>query len=321
MNGIGGYFELELPFYDNMPNKHLLRVNSGRHALEYILRAIGVENIKILYVPKYTCDVVVESIQRLPDVKWAFYNIDANLEITGIPQLAEGEYIIVNNYFGIKDKYIDLIVEKFPKNVILDNSQALYYPAAKGVKSFYSPRKFVGVPDGGLANIDTRIDSLDVGASWHRCSHLLKRIDVGSEFGYVDFRENSSGLRNEPVRHMSNLTSRMLQGIDFSLVREVRCRNYDILCAGLDVYNLLPTPYSTDIYCPMVYPFRTCNPAIRSRLLANRIFVAKYWPNVLDWCNYGEIEWHLTEEILPLPVDQRYTTDDMNNILELILEN
>ena len=42
--GIGGFFGLELPEYGNFPQWHAGRsvaVNSGRRALEYILRCLG----------------------------------------------------------------------------------------------------------------------------------------------------------------------------------------------------------------------------------------------------------------------------------------
>lgn len=94
MRPIGGYFELELPMYDNMPNSHAVKVNSGRHALEYILRVIGVGNIRHLYVPRYTCDVVLEPIRRLGISNFSLYDVDDNLEVRDMPDLSTGDYII-----------------------------------------------------------------------------------------------------------------------------------------------------------------------------------------------------------------------------------
>ena len=53
--GIGGFFGLELPEYGNFPQWHAGRsvaVNSGRRALEYILRCLG--GVRRVYVPWYT---------------------------------------------------------------------------------------------------------------------------------------------------------------------------------------------------------------------------------------------------------------------------
>ena len=53
---IGGFFGLELPEYGNFPQWHPGRsvaVNSGRRALEYILRRLG--GVRRVHVPLYTC--------------------------------------------------------------------------------------------------------------------------------------------------------------------------------------------------------------------------------------------------------------------------
>ena len=59
---IGGYFELELSCFGNFPHRDGLLVNIGRNALELILRSI--KNIKTLYIPYYTCDVVLEPLKK-----------------------------------------------------------------------------------------------------------------------------------------------------------------------------------------------------------------------------------------------------------------
>ncbi len=320
MRPIGGYFELELPMYDNMPNSHAVKVNSGRHALEYILRVIGVGNIRHLYVPRYTCDVVLEPIRRLGIFNYSLYDVDDNLEVRDMPDLSTGDYIIINNYFGIKDAYIRRISRELKEHVIIDNSQALYYPVELGVRSFYSPRKFVGVPDGGLANavggIDVELEDRDL--SYDRCSHLLKRIDVDSMFGYPDFKENSAKLKGLPLRRMSKLTERLLQSIDFMTVRGDRKGNYSLLRDSLEGSNLLTTPESGSLSCPMVYPYRTKDAGLRQRLIDNDVFVARYWPDVSCGNTPTSNAVDLATEILPLPIDQRYGTEDMKRIIEII---
>ena len=56
MKEIGGYFELERgpfkPYHDGV------YLNSGRNALRYIVRKLGIHKI---HVPYYTCPVVFEA--------------------------------------------------------------------------------------------------------------------------------------------------------------------------------------------------------------------------------------------------------------------
>lgn len=318
MNPIGGYFELELPHCHNMPNWHIAKVNSGRNALEYILRVIGPENISMLYVPRFTCEVVIEPMHKLGIHQFKFYDVDDKLEVKNMPKLQDDDYIIINNYFGIKDLYINQLIGRIPKHIIVDNSQALFYPAKIGIKSFYSPRKFVGVPDGGLANVPGEIESLEQDESYDRCSHLLERIDLGANKGFDDFKANSKKLKNLPLRKLSALTGKLLQGIDFHLVQGQRKHNYDILRTALQDSNLLETPNSNEICCPMVYPYRIKDKDLRQKLIDNKIFVATYWPNVFEWCKPEDLEYKLTKEIIPLPIDQRYGEEEMEEIINII---
>ena len=61
--GIGGYFELELPDSGGFLHNDGVLLNSGRNALEYVLRALG--EVKGLFIPYYTCDVVMEPVEKL----------------------------------------------------------------------------------------------------------------------------------------------------------------------------------------------------------------------------------------------------------------
>ena len=101
---IGGFFGLELPEYGNFPQWHHGRsvaVNSGRRALEYILRRLG--DVRRVHVPLYTCGTVLEPMERL-HIPVIPYRIDGHLEPEELPELEEGEFLLYTNYFGIKEK-------------------------------------------------------------------------------------------------------------------------------------------------------------------------------------------------------------------------
>ena len=317
MKEIGGYFELELNKIDNMPNKEGVLVNSGRNALEYILRGIGVDKIGMLYVPRYTCEVIYEPIRKLGIKNVKKYEINENLEIDDFPRLREGDYVIANNYFGIKDSYIHSLIERFGEHLIVDNSQALYYPIHGETKAFYSPRKFAGVPDGGIAWPSCSIE-MNTDTSYDKCSHLLKRLDIDANAAYEDFHINSDKLKEMPLKKMSRLTESLLGNIDFDVIRDCRKRNYDILREELEHMNLLDTPESSELSCPMVYPYRTMDKGMRSRLIANKVYVAKYWPDIENSATRKDYASIMAEQILALPIDQRYGEEDMKNIINII---
>ena len=81
--------------------------------------------------------------------------------------------------------------------------------------------------------------------------------------------------------------------------------------------NRVSLPLADDAV-PMVYPFLTDDRNLRQRLIDSKIYVARYWPNVLDWCDVRSNEFKLTNQLLPLPVDQRYGEEEMVKIASLI---
>ena len=99
--------------------------------------------------------------------------------------------MLYTNYFGLKDDYINTLPQKH--NIIIDNCQSFFSKPSAWFDTFYSPRKFCGVPDGGyLYTYDNlRLNTkLEQSVSYNRFSHLLKRIDLSDEKGYADFKRN-----------------------------------------------------------------------------------------------------------------------------------
>ena len=69
---------------------------------------------------------------------------------------------------------------------------------------------------------------------------------------------------------------------------------------------------------PMVYPYLTDNQALKQRLISERVYVATYWPNVLDWVNEGDWEHYLIKNMCPIPIDQRYDKRELQRIISII---
>jgi hypothetical protein len=53
-------------------------------------------------------------------------------------------------------------------------------------------------------------------------------------------------------------------------------------------------------------------------LIARKIFVPTYWPNVYNWTLPDSLEYRLTQNIVSLPVDQRYNTEDMKYMADIV---
>lgn len=313
MQPIGGYFSLELPYGEEY-HKDAIRLNTGRNCLEYILRARKYSKV---YIPFYTCEVVLEPFKKL-GIPYEFYHIDINFEIRDSLTLRADEALLYVNYYGLKQRYVEQLAEKIGEHLIIDNTQAFYAKPIAGIDTFYTCRKFFGVPDGAYLYTEKKLDDeLEQDLSFDRMTSLTKRIDVGAEAGYADFRETSHRLVGQPIKLMSNLTQRLMQGIDYKMVANKRRENFQILQEQLGEKNNLELNLDEETV-PMVYPLFSSDEGLREKLIENKIFVARYWPNVLEWTTKEDLEYLLASQTQPLTIDQRYGKDDMKRIIEII---
>ena len=313
-DAVGGYFELELRKGEHY-HKNALRLNTARNCFEYILRARKYTKV---YIPYYTCEVMLEPLKKC-NVDYVFYHINEQLEpIEETYQLQPTEAFLYTNYYGLKQRCVERLAEQYGKQLIVDNAQAFLAEPLEGIDTFYSARKFFGVAAGAYLYTDARLDmEFEQDQSYQRMSHLLMRADIGAEAGYGEFRKNDDSLIDNPIRRMSNLTEKILCSIDYEFAKQQRRSNYMQLDEQLRNKNGIHL-IMEEASVPMVYPYLTDDATLRKRLIENRIYVARYWPNVLDWCRPCDIEETLAKDMIPLPVDQRYGEEQMKRIIEIM---
>lgn len=323
-DAIGGYFSKEAVLGESIRPSALsgtILVNTGRNALKYILRSLP--KVDKVYLSYYTCDVLLQPLNKL-SIPYEFYHINEQLELAHPIILEENEYIIINNYFGLQNAYIQRMADHYGEHLIVDNSQAFYAPTLPGIKAFYSTRKFVGVSDGGcvwagLPTETSRSGLLHMDKSESRNVYLTIREQKGAEAGYAAFREAEKSLDNQVIKVMSAETRKALGTIDYETIRVRRQQNFlDLHIALKDSNKLQLSPSLNRDEVPMVYPYWTDDSSLRQRLIDNHIYVAQYWPNVLDWCQEGDLEYELAQNLIPLPIDQRYGEEEMKKIIEII---
>lgn len=309
IKSIGGYFELELPIYPEL-HANAIALNSGRFCLEYILRC---RHYKKVYVPYFTCDSAIEPIKKL-GIPYEFYHINSEYHIVDEINLNNGEALMYTNYWGLQNAYCQQLAAKYGQQLILDYTQAFYSKPITEIDTFYSCRKYFGVPDGGYLYTDAKAYfEIAQDESYARISSLIKRIDLSPEAGFQDFHTASAEFHEMPIRRMSNFTKRMMGSIDYERGARRRIDNYNALQQQLGGRTL---NYGE---IPMIYPYTSeAGQKLRQNLIANKVFVAKYWPNVDEWAEVDSLETWMANHILPLPIDQRYNKDDMEYIIKLI---
>lgn len=308
---IGGYIELELKDGEQF-HKNAVALNSGRNAIRYAIRAY---NITRLHVPYYICPVIWDAIND-ENCKIVPYHIDENL--LPAKDFEPDDYILYVNYFGVCAAQVKKLTKKYP-NLIVDNAMAFYMPHY-GIASAYSPRKFFGLPDGGFAICNRQLEeNFQQDTSYHRFSHLIKRVDCGSNFAYADFNKNDESLNHEPIKFMSNLTYKMCANIDYQTAKEKRLNNYSFLAENLAHLNKLQITLDKDDV-PMYYPLIIENDNLRKNLVDNKIYIPQCWRNLNNICKENSYELYLHKYMFPLIIDQRYTSEDLKQIIKTVEE-
>lgn len=311
MKEIGGYFQLDelikRPYHRNM-----IELNTGRNALIYLVKA---KKITKVYLPFYLCESVYKILNK-NFISYDFYNIDRNFHPIFENKLKKNEYLYIANYFGqLTNKKIISLNNKYRKQIIVDNTQAFFQLPAPGVDTIYSSRKYFGVPDGAYLSTDSKIDEvLEIDYSSSRMSHILGRYEGKASDYYDKFRENDKSFIDLPLKKMSNLTHNLLGAIDYEFVIKSRTKNYEFLHENMALKNKLGliVPYG-----PYSYPYHIENGIfIRKKLAEKKIYVPTLWPNVLRIKDEKSIEYDYAANILPLPCDQRYTIEDMKEIVK-----
>jgi hypothetical protein len=316
---IGGYFGLDLPDRgDAFPD--MIKFQSGRAALRAALECAGITRVML---PAYICDSVIQAIIDAGAVVET-YRLDDSLYPKCLPNsLPEKCVLLYVNYFGLCAANVTRLLQEIPDNqLIIDNSQALCALPTKALATFYSPRKFVGVPDGGLlvtSGLEINAPENEDKSSLSRMRHLILRMSYPARNGYPDYIESEKSLENTQPLRMSRLTSRILASIDMTTVKRWRRENYLALAVRLDKYNaskLDLDPESVPLCYPLIVGWEVQH--LKKTLAGKGIYIPTYWPDARPRVSDG-IEHFLTNCCLAVPCDQRYSLDEMAFLTEEIV--
>jgi len=318
MEEIGGFFELQLRKGEHY-HKGAVRLNTARNCLEYILRA---KKYRKIYIPYLDSEVIWEPIKKL-GIECEFYSVDFRLDPVFDKLLAEDEVFFYSDTYGIKCLTVEKLVEKYGKQLIVDNTHAFYSFPYMGIDTIYSPRKFFGLPDGAYLYTDVLLDEeFEQDMAIPHMTHLLKRLEYGSaNAAYQDYLNYCDSLIGQPIKRMSNLAEALLENIDYENLKERQISNFRYLHSVLGKYNeFVYDDFPADT-CPLSYMFYSEDQGLRKRLIDNKIYVSTYWKATLDLVEKDSAEYNIVNYLLPLPCDHRYDGEDMKRVADIVMQN
>lgn len=312
MKEIGGFIELE-HYFGAHYHRGCLRFNSARNALRFLIRRKG---IKKILLPRWNCISIVNACIE-EDVIIEYYSISKSfLPLLDSCSIDNDTYIYIINFYGqIEEEYVCELNKKY--NIILDNVQAFFNKQMNGVDTIYSCRKYFGVPDGAYLYTDVSLnEQYEKEEAYKRIDFLLGRFERNANEFYAKYIENEKYLDKTSIKDMSLYSDNILKSIDYSKIIRIREDNYSYLDEQLGDINLLKLKLPIG---PYMYPFMV-NKGEKFRKEAHTlgIYIPVLWPNVLNDLKKDEVEYSMSNDILPLPIDQRYTIEDMKYVVNFI---
>jgi len=317
VTAIGGFFALEQGGGCKVWHGGAVALTSGRACLRAMLELTRPSRV---FVPFYICDAALEPF-RLLDVPFEFYGLTRSLD-PDVESWPAGAGVLYVNYFDLKSRGADALSLALGARAIVDDTQAFFRRGRGRGWSFNSARKFFGVPDGAYA-YGPRAAEIQPPAANDAApaEHLTTRLTGDRERAYQQYIAAEARVSCE-VLAPSPLADRLLGAISYEEARAARRRNFAILHERLSARNTLSIDFALDAdAAPFCYPFLPSRPSLHQALWQREIFVPRLWPEIASRPDPGYAwERDLAARLLPLPIDQRYGSDDMTRVSDAVLE-
>ena len=333
---IGGVFGLEpspsAPVRPTAPppfarGPALWTVN-GRSAIRVLCDALRPGKA---WLPSYLCDAVLAGIGGGTPVR--FYEVGDDLGVAVGPWMDEiqrDDLVVLIDYFGFPaPAEVSAAARARAACVIEDACQALLTEGLGGDADFlvFSPRKFVGVPDGGLL-VPTGARPLPPAelappppAWWQGALAAVEgRLDFDRGAPTRDwFPAFQAAEQGAPAGAYaaSVLARSLLTTVDWTRVAARRRTNWEVLADALGEIALFPTLPAAVV--PLGFPVRVPRrDQVRQTLFAHEIYPAVHWPLGGVVPERFEASHRLAAEIMTLPCDQRCGPADMERMAALV---
>ena len=316
---------------------------SGREAFRWILSQTKITPDPLL-MPDYGCWSALAPVLEKEKIPFELYSVDKNFKPVCVPeQLKKAGALSLVKYFGLVDHsaFAAFAKEINPDiTIILDNVPALYDLRGAGKASpwadwqYYSLRKWIAVPDGGLAvsmrgpveqEDDIALAPYPYEAPWQEAAQMKfdylfrdKTMNETHAARFWDLYKTAESMIKEQSGGISALSARLIDTFPLADFAKIRRKNFLTLQKNWpsDASEIKPCftalgPEDVPQYFVIAMPEKIRD-SLQQYLFDQEIYPPVHWP---EWNGYGA---PLARTLLSLPIDQRYTGDDMHRVLGAI---
>lgn len=336
-----GYFET----FNQFGNCTWLR--SGREALHFVALSLNPDkNHPIVLMPAYCCHSMVDPFEKA-GWKVVYYKLNEDLTIDlGYLALAltkeSPKAILTMNYYGSASTKgaVACVKSNSPECKVIEDFSHCTFSLADILNTqvdFYvtSIRKSVGVCDGSVVISKESLDEsfIEEGetefVSVRKDSQKLK-----AEYTYSQEKELKavffSALRRqegeldafEGVHRISSTGKEMLKVLNGGMIRYARQQNMkhilDLLDGKVESISgiercLNGAPFSLPILV-------TNRDEVQQKLAKRGVYAPVLWPICDEARAICHVSARMADEMLSIPIDQRYNYDDIEDIAKIVLE-
>lgn len=347
-NPIGGEFWWDSSLYDqdiqnDIYNEGTL-LDGGKSAIEYILEDIQISRNEIILLPKYLCPTIVEIVCRT-GIKYKFYDINEKLgiDVLSIDSLIHChpvKAVLFINYFGFFHGHNTISFMKGLKEkgiiIIEDAVQMLWVKRQKdfiGDYIFNSYRKFLPL-DGSIV-LSSKKDRVNARHNKYFClmeearkkktDYIINGVGVEEDFLRIFSEAHQAYYNEEQCGGMHDKYEKMLIKLPIERLIQQRRKNYGYLLKELSkvkeiiiLYHIHKLGNNIPLAFPILIKDRD---RIREELMNYNIYAPIHW--TLDnakWLDKQNICLEISRNILSLPIDWRYTIEDMKYMVKTLKE-
>ncbi len=307
--------------------------DSGRSALKAVARTIGDSYV---LMPEYICESVIRCFSRDQVI---FYKLKENLQIDADDLLnklnQKTAVVYLMHYFGCMqpENVLSLLQaekEKYGFTIIEDTTHSIFTKKSTvGDYCIASLRKWFALPDGGVLYADNLLNfcadmprnagNRKAYAMVLKNLHLSGQLECNAEYRAMFTACEEKINEQYEIRRTSDFSEFLLHCNDVNEMVQKRAVNLNYLEKKLHSIGIKGICNFAEGDCPFALPIIVPDrDGFRGYLMEHRIYCAIHWPFDGLVRNERPLAVSLANNMLSLPIDQRYGEEEMEYMADVI---
>ncbi|HJF34015.1 MAG TPA: hypothetical protein K8V56_19815 [Sporosarcina psychrophila] len=324
-------------------------VNYGRTAIKFLIESLRkTESLKGILLPNYLCESIIQPLKE-SGIPYEFYKIDKyfKVQIYELEKVLQpGWAVFILDYFNLRlgEEITEYLKKIKDTNIIIEDITHSFFDQKDPIGHFQiaSLRKWIGIPSGALIRdlykgelrhfiLPETCERNKVIIQKRFYAANLKRLylennlteDIKLEYlNLFAEAENILDESNIKIQSIDSISQDIITHHDFKSMMKIRKRNYKILYNGLkDVSEIeIMNGIADSNKIPLGFPIKAVNRNyLRKRLISEKVYSPIHWPLPKELLRGATADiLNISDNILTLPCDQRYTEADMYRIIDVI---